>query len=232
MEAGDLTTSDDGNTYVIDTGSSEGPIHVNLVLERRAGEKCGQDQALFLTQPDGGAFRIETGNATFGTITELPDCGAPYSFSSGQVPGPPPCPLPGDEIWAAPLTVKERRDSDVARVALYRSRQREVAPGHPVQWFVRVRGEVPGERFHLDDGLEGSFRSGDAPWLDGVARFTPKEAIARIDWYECRGDREALTFQRAGALTGDLTLDVIGYGAEAITDPDALARRSRIRRLP
>lgn len=231
LDEGEFTR--DGDTYRINAGSSQEPFHVNLVIERRQGARCGPDQTLFVTQPENqGAFRIDTGNAVFGTISELAGCATPYDFSSGQVPGPPPCPLEGKELQSPPLTVKERTDGDVARVLVYDARKREVAPGHLVDWFVQVRGTVPGTRFDMDSELTGSFRAGSAPWLDGTARFDPKEAAGRIDWYECRGNREALTFERAGALTGDMTLDVIGYDTQRITDPDALARRSRARPSP
>lgn len=218
----------DGDAYHIDAGSNAGPFRVKVIVEPREDARCSRRQQLFVTKPEGGAFRIETGNETFGTISELPRCGKPWSYSSGERPGPPPCPVNGRELQSAAITVKARRDSDGARINVFNARSRNVA-GHQVEWYVQLRGTVAPKRFRLNRYLEGSVRGEGAPWLDGTAWFNPNQTVVRADWFDCRRNREALSVERGGAITGTLTLNVIGYERQAISDADALARRSWVR---
>ena len=226
MEASEF--DDEGDDYRIDAGGEEEPFHVKLTVERRQDSKCSEDQQLFVTMPEDGAFRIETGNEVFGTITELPECGSDYWFSSGPPPPPPPCPVEGIQLSSSALQVKRSFSGDVARLAISGGGERDVA-GHPVVWSVSVRGTLPANNFRLNRDFVGSLRAGQAPWLEGTANFEPRGRVERGDWFNCKGGREARAFVRSGAITGDLTLDVIGYEDHRFDDPDALAIRSRVR---
>ena len=216
----------DGGTYRVDAGSDSAPFRVDLVVERRQEASCSDDQELFVTEGDG--FRIETGNDTFGTITELPDCATTWSYSSGPLPGPPPCPLRGQELMSRSLNAKERRGSDVARVQIFLARERSV-PGGSAQWELDVSGTVPATSFRLTRELDGSVAAAGAPWLEGKARFEPTRPAARGEWYDCRGGREARSLAATGAITGDLTVDIIGYDDHTFDEAEAWALRSRVR---
>ncbi len=226
LEEGDF--QQDGDTYRIDAGGKDAAFDVEVIVERRQDARCGERQALFVTEPEGGAFRIETGNETFGTISELPACGRPWSYASGETPGPPPCPLEGQELQSEAISVKEGRSGDVARIHVFDTRLRDV-DGHPVRWYLNVKGTLPAVRFRLKRDLEGHLRAGGTPWLTGRARFNPQQPLERGDWYDCKGGREARSVKRSGGITGNLTLDVIGYDSYRIKVSDALALRSRVR---
>ncbi|HEV3473689.1 MAG TPA: hypothetical protein VG408_10915, partial [Actinomycetota bacterium] len=62
-------TQEEGS-WRIDAGSETGPFDIDLVVERRQDARCSDDQDLFVTVPEGGGLRVETGNNTFETITE------------------------------------------------------------------------------------------------------------------------------------------------------------------
>lgn len=226
LSEGEFTERD--GTYRIDAGSDSGPFRVNLVIERRQDERCSDNQGLFVTRPDGGQFRIETGNGTFGTITEQPQCATTWSYGSGILPGPPPCPLRGEELGSPTLNVKERRRSDTARIEIYRAHERAV-PGGSAHWSVQVRGTLPARDFLLNRDLAGSLDGQRAPWLQGKARFRPRQAPVRGGWYDCRRKREARSLTADGTITGDLTLDVIGFEDHRFRESDAWALRSRVR---
>lgn len=226
MEQGDFYRED--NTYYIQVGAEGSAFHVDLALERRQDERCADGQPLFVTRAENGAFQIETDNDVFGTITELPECGRTWEHSSGQVPGPAPCPPEGQQLFAKWLTALERRGDDTVRVELVRSRSLVVS-GDPVEWFVLLSGTLPGRRFHLDKRLEGALRAGRAPWLLGRVRIRAESELVRSRWYECRGDREARASSRFVSVRGDLTMDVIGYEDLTFRDRNALARRWRVR---
>lgn len=226
LSPGEFSIQDD--TYRVNARSDDGSFHADFLVERREGAACSDDQQLFLTVPQGGGLRVETGNDVFGTITELPECGEAYWFSSGPEPGPPPCPLPGHELWGSSLHVKERRSSNIARILVFHSEPLEVA-GRPGDWSVKLKGSVPASRFRLDAQLSGSFEGAGLPWLDGTARFEPDGPLERGSWYDCRGEREARTAQRDGAIRGNLTVDVIGSDDQRVNDAEAVALRSRVR---
>lgn len=226
LEEGDFTQ--DGDSYRIDAGGNDEAFHVQVNVDRRQDAHCSEGQRLFVTQPNGGKFRIETGNQTFGTITELPGCATVYSFGSGEIPGPPSCPLVGEELQSGALNVKERRLNEVARINVSNFQERNVS-GQAVRWFVNLRGTVPESRFRLSPDLHGSLRAGKAPWLDGKASLEPKRPVHKGDWYDCRGKREARSSTRRVAVTGDLTLRVIGYENYKVHERDALALRSWVR---
>lgn len=226
LEEGDFTERD--GTYRIDAGSDSGPFRVDLVIERREEARCSDNQGLFVTRPDGGQFRIETGNEVFGTITEQPECAKTWSYGSGVLPGPPPCPLRGEEAGSPTLNVKERRRSDIARLEIYRARERAV-PGGTAHWSVEVRGRLPAHDFRLNRDLEGSLDGQRGPWLEGKAHFRPRQVPVRNAWYDCRRQREARSLIASGAITGDLTLDVIGFEDYRFRESDAWAIRSRVR---
>lgn len=225
LEEDDL--SQDGSTYYVDAGSEEGPFHMNFVVAPGDG-RCGRNQKLFVSRPEGGAFRIETGNERFGTITELPSCGSAWSFGSGAQPGPPRCPVPGRELRSAALDVRERNKDDAARIGIYAYRERDVG-GQEVEWSATLTGTLPAGRFALNRDLKGHLRSGGAPWLGGRARFEPGGPLKRGEWYPCKGGREARSLERRGAITGNLTFEVIGHVPERIVDPRAWALRSWVR---
>lgn len=225
LEANEFIEED--NAYYIDAGGDQEPFHVKLVVERRPDAACSEEQQLFVSESEPGAFRIETGNDVFGTITELSECGSEYWLVSGHPPPPPPCPVEGIRLYSGSLGAEKSFNGDVARLELFAG-ERDAA-GHPVSWFVEVRGEVPGSRFHLNRDFEGSLSAGGAPWLEGMARFEPRGRVERGDWHNCRKGRETRSFVRSGAITGDLTLDVIGYESHRFSDPDALAIRSWVR---
>jgi hypothetical protein len=212
-------------TYRIDAGSEEGPMHVQVTVEAGDDARCSERQGLFVK--DDGDFRIETGNEVFGTITELPQCGQQYDHSSGQLPGPPPCPPESQEVTSESLSVKERRFGDVARVLVQDARQRDLQ-GHQVRWSLKLKGTLAANRFRLDDRLEGSLTA-DEPWLEGTAVVKGRERLTRGDWYDCRGGGEARTSGRQGEVTGDLTLDVIGYESYVVAARNAWALRTRVR---
>lgn len=218
-----------GDTYRIDARGEGSPFHVDLLAERKADSACSEGQPLFVSVPEGGDFRIETDNQVFGAITELPPCAEQYWFSSGPEPGPPQCPLRGQELWAQSLHLKERRSSDLARMLVFRTEPLDVA-GRSGTWSVKLRGSVPASRFRLNERLVGSFDGTGLPWLDGVARFQPETAFERGQWYDCKGQREARTAAREGAIYGDLAVDVIGSRERSVNDSLAIASRSRVRR--
>lgn len=226
LEAHEFYEEDD--VYYIDAGGDQEPFHVQLVVERRADAACSEEQPLFVSEREGGAFRMETGNDVFGTITELSDCGSRYWFAHGPQPPPPPCPAEGIRLYSGSLEATRSFQGDVARLDLYDADERDAA-GHPVSWFVRVRGALPAKRFRLNRDFEGSLSAGGAPWLEGMAWFEPRGRVRRNDWYNCGKAREARSFVRNGAITGDLTLDVIGYESHRFSEPDALAIRSWVR---
>lgn len=226
LDEGEFTH--EGDTYRIDAGSDAGPFRVNLIIERRQDVRCSNAQQLFVTRPDAGEFRIETGNDVFGRITELPECARIWDYSSGPRPGPPPCPLRGQELGSPTLNVKERRGGETIRLGIYQARERGV-PGGRADWSVDVRGRLPAANFRLNRDLEGSLTGQRAPWLAGKARFEPQQPATRSGWYDCRGGREARSLVADGAITGDLTLDVIGYENYRIKEPNAWALRSRVR---
>lgn len=215
----------EGSTYRIEAGSQDGPVHVQVTVEDGGDASCSEHQALFVR--DEGEFRIETGNDVFGTITELPRCGQRYDYGSGQVPRPPPCPLEGQQVTSASLSVKEKRSGDVARVLVQDARLRDVR-AHQVRWSVKLKGTLAADRFLLDDRLEGSLTA-DEPWLDGTALMKGRGGLTRGDWFDCRGRREARSSVREVEITGDLTLDVVGYERYLVTASEAWALRSRVR---
>ena len=226
LEEGEFTAKD--GTYRIDAGSDTGPFRVNLVIERREDARCSDKQGLFVTRADGADFRIETGNEAFGTITEQAACATTWSYGSGALSGRPPCPLRGEQLGSPTLNVKERRRSDTARLEIYRARERTV-PGGTADWSVEVRGTLPARDFWLNRALEGALDGQRAPWLDGKARFRPRQVPVRNGWYDCRKQREARSLIASGAITGDLTLDVIGFEDYRFRESDAWAIRSRVR---
>jgi hypothetical protein len=223
LEPEEFTT--EGSTYRIDAGSEGGPMHVQVTVEDGGDANCSERQGLFVR--DEGEFRIETGNDVFGTITELPRCGQPYDYGSGQVPGPPPCPLEGQEVTSETLRVKETLSGDTARVLVQDAHARDLH-GQQVRWSVELKGTLAAELFRLDDRLEGSLTA-DEPWLEGTAVVNGRGRLARGDWYDCRGGREARSSERDVEITGDLTLDVIGYESYVVEARDAWALRSRVR---
>jgi len=215
----------EGSTYRIDAGSEKGPMHVQVTVEDGGDARCSERQGLFVK--DAGEFRIGTGNEVFGTITELPRCGQQYDYGSGQLPGPPPCPLEGQEVASGSLGVKERLSGDVARVLVQDARQRDLQ-GHQVRWSVQLKGTLAADRFRLDDRLEGSLTAAE-PWLEGTAAVDGRGRLTRDDWFNCRGGREARSSVREVDVTGDLTLNVIGYESYVVASSDAWAVRSRVR---
>lgn len=221
-------TQEWGTYYRIDAGDETGPFHVDLVVERRRDALCSDEQDLFVTEAQIGSVRIETGNDTFETITEVPACAAAWSFSSGPRPGPPRCPVAGPQLTSASLNVKEPRGSDVARLRVYEARERDI-PGGQAQWEFELRGTVPATSFRLNRDLAGSLSAAGAPWLSGTARFQPARRPARGEWFDCQGGREARSLATTGAIGGDLIIDVIGYESHTISESEAWAQRSRVR---
>lgn len=221
---------EDDQGFHIDAGSNQEPLDVQLDIAPKEGDQCDEDQAMFVTRPAGGAFRIETGNEVFGSITELPECGRVWSVYSGQVPWVP-CPTPGRVVQALGFMVRVRPNSERARISISDFGKREVMAGYEAPWRVSLSGKLPSDRLRLGRRLRGGFRVGTAPWLDGNASFRSLGPIRRNPWQQCgrEGRREYRSAGRRISIEGDLTLDVIGYEPVAIKDPDALAQRFWVR---
>jgi len=219
---------EDQNTWRIDAGGPSEPLDMNLLVEERDGDPCADGAPLFVTEMEGPPFRIETGNATYGTITELPACASPWSFSSGERPGPPPCPVRGHELYSSPLNVSEHRRRDIARFRYSSWRERDVS-GHRVDWRLVLRGAFPEERFSVERDLDATVTADRLPWLSGTAAIATDGRLVERDWYNCRGGREARSIHRQGSIGGDLTIDVIGYHDQTVAASEAFITRAWVR---
>lgn len=225
LEADDFV--EDGDTWRIDAGGPNEPFDIDVVVERREGAACSDDAELFVTEASGARFRIETDNATFGTITELPPCAGRWFFGSGTPHGVR-CPVRGDEVYSSPLNVTEHRRRDVARLRYFAGREREIS-GQPVQWFVELRGAFPQHRFSLNRHLDGTLIADGLPWLTGVAEIRSRGPLVEQDWYNCKGGREARGIQGRGSIEGDLAVEVIGYDRHTVRDQETFITRSWVR---
>ena len=225
LEQGDFYR--DGNAYYIDAGSEQEPFRLQATVTTDWDSRCSDLQNMYVAPSPDAAFRVETGNSIFGTITELPACGQFWSYSDGP-PEYPDCPVRGLELRSDAIHVKERRLSDAARLALHQAAQRDIA-GHAVSWSVRVEGTLPAAAFRLNRDLDGWLSVGRAPWLEGTARFRSQGPPVRGEWFDCTGEREARSLTATGAIGGDLTLYVIGFEPYRFSEPEAWALRSRVR---
>ena len=225
LDQGDFRRN--GSTYYIDAGSGQEPFLLQATVTTDWDSRCSDQQNMYVTPSSDAAFRVETGNSIFGTITEIPACGQFWSYSDGP-PEYPDCPVRGLELRSDNIHVKERRFSDIARLALHQAAQRDIA-GHAVSWSVRVEGTLPAAAFRLNRDLDGSLSVGQAPWLEGTARFRSEGPPVRGEWFDCTGEREARSRTASGAIKGDLTLYVIGFEPYPFIEPEAWALRSRVR---
>lgn len=224
LEEGDFYWEDD--TFHVEAGNKGGAFDLHVHAERRSDARCSERQPLFVSMAQDGEFRIETGNATFGTITELPKCAKVWSYGSGPLPGTP-CPRPGAQLWSTSLNARRPPGGDDVRVGIYLSKQRTIS-GQEAMWSANLAGTLPAERFRLQRDLDASL-AGGAPWLSGRARLDAAGARTDTGWYNCRGSREGRVVSRNGDLRGDLTLDVIGYEPHRIRGRHAVGQRAWVR---
>lgn len=224
LESDEFVQTEDG--FHIDVGGPGRPLDVHLTIAE--GETpCATEQPWYITQAEGTHYRIETGNDVFGTITELPECGGYYSFSSGERPGAPRCPVRGTAIYSA-MKITEPRRSDFARFSYTTGEARSLS-GEQVAWQLKLKGHLEASSFYLSRRLSGRFDGSTYAWLSGVARFRPVDPLERTGWENCRGGREARRVYRHADIKGDLHVQVIGEEARAVTASDAYVERAWVR---
>ena len=197
----------DTDTFHIDAGSDSGAFRVKFDAVRRE-ETCSDSEAYFVEASEDNAFRIETDNTVFGTLSGVPECADRYIYSSGT-PDSRRCPFEGESIDTSNLRVEAPRSADLARVRAAVVSEVDIS-GDTAEWSAIVYGEVPANRFKLERDFDGRFEPRGAPWLQGTARIDGRGSIERTGWRSCKGGREARTRIRDIEVTGDLTLDVIG----------------------